>query len=145
MQHMLERILPFESIAFEKEIRMHYDIQPDIEFFGVREQLQELLVILMDNAQNHTEPGGNMNIILQKTSHHIHLRVSNTGEPIAEEERTKLFERFYRIDKARNRTEGRYGLGLAIAKTIVENHHGKIAVQCEAGTTTFTASFPIKK
>ncbi|MCM1179440.1 MAG: HAMP domain-containing histidine kinase [Clostridium sp.] len=140
---MLERILPLESIAFEKQIDMNYDIEPDVTFFGVKEQLQQVLTILIDNAQNHTDAHGHISITLQKTAHHVRFQVSNTGEPISEEEQLRLFERFYRVDKARNRAQGHYGLGLAIAKTIVENHRGRISVHCEDGVTTFTVSLPV--
>lgn len=141
---MLERILPLESIAFEKEIAMNYDIEPDVIFFGVKEQLQQVLTILIDNAQNHTKAKGSIAITLQKTAHHVQFKVSNTGKPISEEDQSRLFERFYRVDKARNRAQGHYGLGLSIAKTIVENHRGKISVHCENGVTTFTVSLPVK-
>jgi signal transduction histidine kinase len=134
---MLERILPFESVAFEKKITMNYQIEPDISFVGVKEQLQQVLTILIDNALNHTEENGNIDITLQKTAHHVRFVVSNTGEPIPEESREKLFERFYRVDKARKRSEGHYGLGLSIAKTIIETHKGKIHVECAEGITSF--------
>lgn len=141
---MLERILPLESIAFEKEIIMKYDIQPNVTFHGVKEQFQQVLTILIDNALNHTDPKGEINITLFKTAHYVRFNVSNTGEPISNTDQQRLFERFYRVDKARNRSQGHYGLGLSIAKTIVENHHGKISVHCENGITTFTVSLPAR-
>ena len=64
------------------------------------------------------------------------------GDPITEEEREKIFERFYRIDKSRNRNEKRYGLGLAIAKSTVEKYNGKIEVICKDGVTNFKVSIP---
>ena len=72
----------------------------------------------------------------------IVLQVKNTGEPIPEAEREKIFERFYRIDKSRNRSEKRYGLGLAIAKSTVEKYNGKIEVICKDGVTNFKVSIP---
>ncbi len=138
---LLERILPFESVAFEKGITMEEDILPDVTFFGVREQLQQVAGILIDNALSHTDQNGKITVSLKKTSHHILFAVSNTGDPIPEEEREKLFERFYRIDKARNRASGHYGLGLSIAKTIVDNHKGHIRITCEEGITSFIVSF----
>ena len=57
---------------------------------------------------------------------HIHIQVKNIGDPIPEEEREKIFERFYRVDKARNRNEKRYGLGLAIAKSTAEKYNGTL-------------------
>ncbi len=134
---LLERILPLESIAFEKGITMEEKIAPDIAFCGVKEQLQQVAGILIDNALNHTTEKGRIDISLHKTAHHIVFTVSNTGDAIPEEEREHLFERFYRVDKARNRASGHYGLGLSIAKTIVTNHKGKIRVECENGVTSF--------
>lgn len=137
---LLERILPLESIAFEKGITIHEQIARDITFCGVKEQLQQVAGILIDNAFNHTGSKGSVDISLHKTAHHIVFTVSNTGEAIPEEERERLFERFYRVDKARNRASGHYGLGLSIAKTIVTNHKGKIRVECADGVTSFVVT-----
>ena len=134
---LLERILPLESIAFEKGITINEQITPDISFYGVKEQLQQVAGILIDNALNHTNEIGKVDISLQKTAHHIVFTVSNTGDAIPEEERERLFQRFYRVDKARNRASGHYGLGLSIAKTIVTNHKGKIHIECSDGITSF--------
>lgn len=65
------------------------------------------------------------------------MTISNTGMPIPPDQRERIFERFYRADSSRNRASGRYGLGLAIAKSIVEAHHGKIKVECKDGLTSF--------
>ncbi len=78
---------------------------------------------------------------LNKEKSEIILEVKNQGEKIPEEEREKIFERFYRIDKARNRKEKRYGLGLAIAKSIVEKYKGKIEVLYQDGFTIFKVIF----
>lgn len=137
---LLERILPLESIAFEKGITINEQITPDIVFCGVKEQLQQVAGILIDNALNHTTEKGRIDISLHKTTHHIVFTVSNTGDAIPEEEREHLFERFYRVDKSRNRSSGHYGLGLSIAKTIVTNHKGKIRVECADGITSFVVT-----
>lgn len=140
---LLERILPLESVAFEKGITIQEDIAPDISFYGVKEQLQQVATILVDNALTHTEENGAIKITLNKTQHHIKLIVSNTGKEIPEEEREKLFQRFYRIDKARNRASGHYGLGLSIAKTIVNSHKGKIHIECKDGITSFIVTLKL--
>ncbi len=134
---LLERILPLESMAYEKGITLNEQITPNISFYGVKEQLQQVAGILIDNALNHTFDKGNVNITLQKTAHHIVFTVSNTGEAIPEKDREQIFERFYRVDKARNRASGHYGLGLSIANTIITNHKGKIRVECTDGVTSF--------
>lgn len=140
---LLERILPLESIAYEKGITMQEDITPNLSYWGVREQLQQVATILIDNALNHTDEKGIINISLHKTQHHLVFTVSNTGAAIPEEEREKLFERFYRVDKARNRASGHYGLGLSIAKTIVNNHKGKIHIECKDGVTSFIVTLKL--
>ena len=136
---VLERILPMESVAFEKGVMMDYEkVTPDLHFYGVKEQIGQVTAILIDNAITHTDKGGTITIDLHKTPHHIHLTVANTGKEIPEDERERLFERFYRADESRHRASGHFGLGLSIAKTIVTNHKGKISVTCADGVTTFS-------
>ena len=137
---LLERILPMESIAFEKGIVMESDISPDLTFYGVKEQIQQLAGILIDNALTYTSPQGQIQITLKKESHHLVFTVSNTGDEIPESERIRLFERFYRSDKARSRTAGHFGLGLSIAQSIVANHKGQIHVESANGMNSFIVS-----
>ncbi|MBO5468830.1 MAG: HAMP domain-containing histidine kinase [Lachnospiraceae bacterium] len=137
---LLERILPMESIAFEKGIVMESDICPDLTFYGVKEQIQQLAGILIDNALTYTSPQGQIQITLKKESHHLVFTVSNTGDEIPEAERIRLFERFYRSDKARSRATGHFGLGLSIAQSIVANHKGHIHVESANGMNSFIVS-----
>ena len=137
----LERILPFESIAFEKNYTFTYDIPPDILLPGVREQLQQVLTTMVDNAFYHTTPNGHIGITLSQNNRTITLTVSNTGKAIPPEEQERLFQRFYRSDKSRSREDGHFGLGLSIAKAIVEHHNGTIKIHCENGTTNFITTF----
>lgn len=81
-------------------------------------------------------------INLKRGKNEIIFEVKNMGDPIPEEEREKIFERFYRIDKSRNRQEKRYGLGLAIAKSTVEKYSGKIEVDYKDGFTIFKVIIP---
>ncbi len=97
-----------------------------------------MLSVLIENAIMHTKENGKIVVELNKEKGTTVLQVSNEGEEIPKEEREKIFERFYRVDKSRNRKEKRYGLGLAIAKSIVvEGYNGKIGVDCKDGITTF--------
>lgn len=138
---VLERIMPMESVAFEKGVMMDYDnVTPNLHLFGVKEQIGQVAAILIDNAITHTDSGGTITISLWKTPHHIHLTVANTGKEIPADERERLFERFYRADESRHRASGHFGLGLSIAKTIVTNHKGKISVDCADGITTFAVN-----
>ena len=131
----------FESMSYEKKISMQYNIQEGIKFNGNKEDIKQILSVLIDNAIMHTKEQGKLIVELQKEKNVI-LQVKNEGDPIPEEEREKIFERFYRVDKARNRKEKRYGLGLSIAKSIVEQYKGKIEVNCKDGFTTFKVTLP---
>lgn len=138
LSHALMSIaLPFESIAYENKITFEIDIADNITYHGNQEQIQQLLSILLDNAFHYTSTGGHISVSAGHLHRKIVFSVSNTGEPISEDIREKIFLRFYRANESRSTSEGHYGLGLAIAQSIVERHHGKISVSCQNGTTTF--------
>lgn len=130
-------LLPFESVAYEQEITIDNQIAKDIIIHADEGQMKQLMVILLDNACKYTERGGKVSVVLEKKQDKAVLSVNNTGAAIEKERLTHIFERFYRADESRARTEGGYGLGLSIAKSIVEGHHGKISVESDAehGTT----------
>lgn len=134
---VLGNVLPFESIVFEKEIQLSEQIEKEIYVTGNCTKLGQLTTILMDNAINHTEPGGRISVILKQQRDKKVLTIANTGKEIPLNERELIFERFYRSDKARTRGNGNYGLGLAIAKSITDAHNGKISVICKNNWTTF--------
>ena len=132
----------FESMAYEKQIKINTDIQKDIKLNGNKEDIEHILSTLIDNAIKHTKPEKEISVELYKEKNNIILQVKNMGEPIPEDQREKIFERFYRIDKSRNRSEKRYGLGLAIAKSTVQKYNGKIEVSYKNGFTVFKVSIP---
>lgn len=130
-------VLIFESITFEKGINLDYSIDKDIYFNSNSDDIKEVMSILLDNATKHCSKNGKIEVKLKNSKNDIVVIVSNTGDPIPKGEEEKIFERFYRVDKARNRKENRYGLGLSIAKKIVENHNGNIIAYSNNGLTTF--------
>ena len=130
-------VYAFESMMYEKKIKLETNINDNMEFNGDREDIKHIISILLDNAIKHTEEDKKIIVNAKKEKNNIKIEVKNQGEPIAEEERKKIFERFYRIDKSRNRNEKRYGLGLSIASGIVQKYKGTIEVDCKDGFTNF--------
>jgi len=136
-------ILTMEAVTFENNILLQYEIEPDIITYGNSEQIKQVGMILLDNAVKYTNRKGIIYISLKKYPNNSVLSVTNTGEGISEEHIDKIFGRFYRTDKSRTRAGGGYGLGLAIAKTIIELHGGKISVKSVLReSTTFRVELP---
>ena len=133
----------FESIAYEKNVKITSKFQENIIMNGIKEDVEHILSTLIDNAIKHSEVEKEVIVEIVKEKNEIVLQVKNMGEPIPENEKNKIFERFYRIDKSRNRTEKRYGLGLSIAKSMVEKYKGEIEVICKEGVTTFKVTLPV--
>ena len=100
----------FESMIFEKKIKLETNIEEGIEINGDKEDIKHIISIILDNAIKHTNEKGKIIINTAKEKNSLKIEIKNQGEPIPEEERERIFERFYRIDKARNRNEKRYGL-----------------------------------
>lgn len=119
-------LLSFEASIFESDIELKTKVKEDIYLNGNKESIQRLTTILMDNAVKNTPKKGIISVYLTSEKNNIRLVVKNTGSGISPESIDKIFERFYRADPSRARESGGYGLGLAIAKSIVEKHHGKI-------------------
>ena len=109
----------FESMAYERNVKLSSKIQENIMINGNKEDIEHILSTLIDNAIKHTESGNDVIVELSKEKNELIIQVKNEGKEIPEKERKKIFERFYRIDKSRNRNEKRYGLGLEIAKSTV--------------------------
>ncbi|MDE5884159.1 MAG: hypothetical protein K2H29_03660 [Oscillospiraceae bacterium] len=126
--------LPFESQAFELEKNLELDIQPDISYYGSEQHIRQLAAIFIDNAMKYSNEHGIIKITLLQRGDDRILEFYNTGCEISQEETYKIFERFYRGDKARNnKGKNGYGLGLAIARSIMDIHHIRIQVTCQQG------------
>ena len=137
-------MLPFESVAFEKGLVLNSDITNGITVEGNSTQLKQLISILLDNAIRHSKPDGEVRLTLTKDHSIAEISVINMGEEIPAEHWERIFERFYRVDTARNGEDKHYGLGLAIAKAIVDAHHGHIEVNCYNGLVEFHVRMPMK-
>ena len=130
-------IYPMESVAYEKKIRMTVDIQEEMYIDGIEDQIQNLLSILLNNAISYTPEYGEIVIRAYIQAKKFYLKVSNSGDPIPEEIRDRLFERFFRADEARE-DNGHYGLGLSTASSIAANHGGRIRVDYEDHKNVFS-------
>ncbi len=140
-----QMLLSVEAIAFEKKIKLDYALVPDAEIVGNSEQLSQVVMILLDNAIKYTPENGEIKANLTRTQHHYILTITNTGEGISPEDLPYVFDRFYRGDKVRSRQSNSYGLGLAIAKTIIDQHGGKLICESVPGDkTTFSVKLKSK-
>lgn len=136
-------VLRFESVAFESGVELDSEIQPGLTLQGDLDCLERLVMILLDNAVKYAGDPGRVRLELQRRQERAVLSVTNTGAPIPQEHLEHLFQRFYRVDGSRSRKEGGYGLGLAIAQTIVQAHRGQIEVKSDTQSgTCFTVTLP---
>ena len=133
--------LVFEGVAFEQGIEIDTEVEEKISFKCSKDEMERLVSILIDNAIKHSFEKTTIRARLRKSKGATILEIINSGDPIKEGDEEKIFERFYRADKSRTRSENRYGLGLAIAKRIVINHGGSIKAYSKEGKTTFRAEF----
>ena len=135
-----EMSMTFESTAFEKKLDYRYQVDDECFIMGNADDLRQLLSILIDNAIKNTDELGVIDICCKNTRGNAYLSVANTGRGIAPEDLPHVFERFYTSDSSRKNNS--FGLGLAIAKTIVERYDGSITVESQPEkTTTFTVVF----
>jgi signal transduction histidine kinase len=134
-------ILPFEPLFFERGLAFESEIEPNLHVQGNEQALRRCVDILLDNAQKYSEPG-TVRLRLRKIGRLAELSILNPSPPFDKQECEEIFRRFYRRDEARTYSGG-YGLGLPIAKGIVERHGGKLFCEWENGEISFTASVPI--
>lgn len=128
---VLSRTLEFECTAFEEHKRFEQNIKENIRFKGHEESIKQLIGILIDNAIKHSDDNGIVRVTLTSNGNKKVFQVYNTGNGLKEEEKDKIFNRFYRSDTSRSRETGGYGLGLSIAKSIAQAHNGTIIVDGE--------------
>ena len=133
-----ESVLPFEAVLFESNKSIETVIQPDLYIKGNSGQIKQLISILLDNACKYAISNSQVKLLLYEQNDKVMIEVNNKSKPIPKDELPHIFDRFYKVDKARSRTSGSYGLGLSIAKEIVKSHNGKIIVSSDkANGTTF--------
>lgn len=135
----------FAPLAGQKGVALEVAADDGLTLNADRERLQQLLVILLDNAVKYTPPGGRITLACRRQSGQFLLTVADTGRGIPPADVPRIFDRFFRGDRARSRGESGAGLGLAIARWIVESHGGKIRAESAVGQgTTIFVTLPVK-
>ena len=134
----------FVPMAGEKNIKLIFNpAKEGLQVFGDKDKIRQVFVNLLQNAIKYTDEGS-IEILLDEEKKFVNISIKDTGIGIPEEDLNRVFERFYRVDKARSRAVGGTGLGLAIVKHIIEAHNSKIIVQSKQGEGS-TFSFKLKK
>jgi len=134
---------PIELLCEDKSLNFQIDAKEDLIVKGDEVSLRELYINLLNNAIQYTPRGGTITVTLTHAGNNARVTVKDTGIGIPEEHIKHIFERFYRVDKSRSRSEGNIGLGLSICQRIVELHGGKMEVESKVGVgSTFTVLMP---
>ncbi|MBQ5431453.1 MAG: GHKL domain-containing protein [Lachnospiraceae bacterium] len=138
-------LLPFEAAAYDRGVTIAQNVTEDLEFAGRAVDISRMVETLIENAIYHAKEGTQIYVSLKKDHKSMILSVENDGDTIPADQLPHIFERFYRVDKARNRKNGHFGLGLAIAQGTATRYGGNISVTSENGHTRFTVVLPIEK
>jgi signal transduction histidine kinase len=134
-----------QAQATTKGLSVSIDLADKLLLVNIDSQrISQVLRNLLDNAVAHAAKGGTITVTARRQANYLEVAVADTGEGIPAEDMPNIFERFYRVDKSRARATGGSGLGLTIAKRLVEAHGGKIEVQSEPGKgSCFTFTLPV--
>lgn len=136
--------LSFEAICYEKSITLDYIADENIKVSASTAEIEKIVGILLDNAIKYTPQNGKMTLQLQKTRRYAVITLTNTGEGIPQEKIDHIFDRFYKVDSSHKDTGNSFGLGLSIAKSIVDSLKGKIKCESQLGEyTRFTVELPL--
>jgi len=134
-----------EDKAANKNIQIKKEIQPDLsQVYMVKEQIEQVMINLIDNAIKYTSENGLIKVRAKSENDKILVEVEDNGIGIPEKDKERIFERFYRVDKARSRSKGGTGIGLSIVKHIIKNHNSQIKLKSKSGQGT-TFWFYLKK
>ncbi len=143
--HTAERVVRMLSPAAENNnVTVHTDLTLDCSVLIPEDDLYQVLFNLVENGIKYNKKGGALFISLQRQDDDAIIEIRDTGMGIPEDALSHIFERFYRVDKARSRSTGGSGLGLSIVRNIVRRNHGEIHVESAIGSgTKFTLRFPV--
>jgi signal transduction histidine kinase len=134
-----------QTKAAAKELTLTADVPGDLPQVNIDSyRIRQVLNNLLENAMAHTPTGGRISVTTRQRENRIYVSVADTGEGIPAEDIPYIFERFYRVDKSRSRATGGSGLGLTIARRLVEAHGGTIQVESQVGRgSVFTFDIPL--
>lgn len=136
-EELLKVIIPaYQMKAMKKKISISFSVEEDLHFKADKEKVKQIIINLLDNAIHYTQEKGQVSLTINSSKEFVHIKVSDTGMGIENSVLPRIFERFYRVDKARSRNTGGTGLGLAIVKHIVDVHDGKINIDSEINKGT---------
>ena len=142
LSRMIEQICSeFEPVLQEKNLTWKLDIEPEITMIGDPDKLSRVFDNLIRNACNYSYRDTEIQCSLKKENDSIVCRIKNHGKTISKEKMGHIFEQFFRVDSSRSSTTGGAGIGLAIAKEIVERHGGSIEAESAEESITFTVVF----
>ena len=142
---LLDNVKRLSPLAHENGIELEHDCQ-SIMLYGDKSKLTQVFYNLIDNAVKYTPRGGQVAVTCEKRGKLAVIEISDNGIGIPEEDQLHIFDRFYRVDKARSRETGGTGLGLSIVKQIILMHQGSISVSSKVDEgTVFTVKLPIKQ
>ena len=128
-QFLRQRLAAFDDLFVQKELSVAINLLPDIYIDGDMGLLQKVVDNLLGNAATYSPPGNSVRVNLRQAEEKVYLTIENTGVHIPEDDISKLFEPFYRVEQSRNRQTGGSGLGLYIVKTIINLHNAEVSVQ----------------
>ena len=130
---ILNTVLPFEVVAFEHGREIKYDIEESISIRGDEQSIKKMMEALIDNAVKYSNRGSAISVKLFIKGSKRVIEVFNEGQGVTEEQKDRLFDKFYRTDDSRARETGGYGIGLSLVKSVVDMHKGKIEAESKKG------------
>ncbi|MDD6207525.1 MAG: HAMP domain-containing sensor histidine kinase [Clostridiales bacterium] len=143
LSRMLEQIAyEFNPILAEKDLKWHNQIAADVEIIADPDKLERVFDNLIRNAVNYSYSGTDISLVMRCREEQVEITVSNHGKTIPQDKLNRIFEQFFRLDSSRCSATGGAGLGLAIAKEIVEMHHGTIAAESADESICFSVTLP---
>ncbi|MGN0400232.1 MAG: sensor histidine kinase [Blautia sp.] len=140
-----ETIKNFSVVLDSKNQKIYTELDENLHIHGDEKSIRQLCTLLLDNAVKYTPKGGEIRIELERKDRCAVMRFYNDCEEIiSQDDMSRLFDRFYRTDQSRSRQTGGYGIGLSVAKAIVQTHKGKIMAKAEKNGILFTVKIPLK-